>query len=220
MRVRVSTRAAALWPLWPTMAGAGSDGGPLRGAGAAQAQAQNYPNKPIRMVVGFPSGGAPDILARIFSEKISRRRGQPVVVDNKPGAGGNIGGEAVAHAAPDGYTLALGTVGTHSINGALYSKMPYDMVSDFAPVILLASTPNVLVVNPSVPAKNVQELIALAKSKPGALQVGASVSALLAARGRGAVQHAWRWSKITHVPSERAARWPSRPAGRTHSHDV
>lgn len=123
-------------------------------------------------MVGFPAGGAPDTLARIVSEKISPSWGQPVVVDNKPGAGGNIGAEAVAHAPADGHTLAMGTVGTHSINGALYSKMPYDMVKDFAPVILVASTPNVLVVNPSVPAKNVAELIALAKAKPGALTFG------------------------------------------------
>lgn len=139
---------------------------------APAARADNFPGKPIRIVVGFPAGGAPDTLARIVSEKISPSWGQPVVVENKPGAGGNIGAEAVAHAPADGHTLAMGTVGTHSINGALYSKMPYDMVKDFAPVILVASTPNVLVVNPAVPAKNVAELIALAKAKPGGLTFG------------------------------------------------
>ncbi len=159
--------------------------------------ADAYPSKPIRIVVGFPSGGAPDILARIFSEKISL--GQPVVVDNKPGAGGNIGGEAVAKSAPDGYTLALGTVGTHSINGALYSKMPYDMVKDFVPVILLASTPNVLVVHPSVPAKNVQELIALAKSKPGQLTFGTpGVGTSLHVAGE--LFNTMAGTRITHVP--------------------
>ncbi len=163
------------------------------------AQADNYPSKPIRMVVGFPSGGAPDILARIFSEKISPSWGQPVVVDNKPGAGGNIGAEAVAHAAPDGYTLALGTVGTHSINGSLYSKMPYDMVKDFAPVILVASTPNVLVVNPAVPAKNVAELIALAKARPGALTFG-TPGIGTSPHVAGEMFNALAGVKLTHVP--------------------
>jgi len=163
---------------------------------AAQAN-DAYPAKPIRMVVGFPSGGAPDILARIFSEKFSL--GQPVIVDNKPGAGGNIGAETVARSAPDGYTLALGTVGTHSINGALYSKMPYDMVKDFTPVILLASTPNVLVVHPSVPAKNVQELIALAKAKPGQLTFGTpGIGTSLHVAGE--LFNTMAGTKIEHVP--------------------
>lgn len=139
---------------------------------APAAHAETFPARPIRIVVGFPTGGAPDTLARIVSEKISPSWGQPVVVDNKPGAGGNIGAEAVARAPGDGYTLALGTVGTHSINGAVYSKLPYDMVKDFAPVILLATTPNVLVVHPGVPARTTAELIALAKAKPGALTFG------------------------------------------------
>ncbi|MGO4329884.1 Bug family tripartite tricarboxylate transporter substrate binding protein [Cupriavidus sp. 2TAF22] len=166
---------------------------------ASSARADTYPSKPIRIVVGFPSGGAPDILARIFSEKISPAWGQPVVVDNKPGAGGNIGGEAVAHAAPDGYTLAMGTVGTHSINGALYARMPYDMVKDFVPVILVASTPNVLVVNPAVPARNVQELIALAKAKPGGLTFGTpGVGTSLHVAGE--LFNSMAGVKITHVP--------------------
>ena len=108
-------------------------------AGAAQAQPQAYPNKPLRLVVTFPPGGAPDILARLFAERA--QLGQTVVVDNKPGAGGNIGAADVAKSAPDGYTLVMGTVGTHSINGALYSKMPYDMVRDFTPVAHVASAP-------------------------------------------------------------------------------
>jgi len=169
---------------------------------APAAQAQAYPNKPIRMVVGFPSGGAPDTLARIVSEKISPAWGQPVVVDNKPGAGGNIGAEAVAHAPADGYTLAMGTVGTHSINGALYSKMPYDMVKDFAPVILVATTPNVLVVHPDVPAKNVAELIAMAKAKPGGLTFGTpGVGTSLHVAGE--MFNAMAGVKITHVPYKR-----------------
>ncbi|MGO4305911.1 Bug family tripartite tricarboxylate transporter substrate binding protein [Cupriavidus sp. RAF12] len=166
---------------------------------APAAQADTYPSKPIRLVVGFPTGGAPDTLARIVSEKISSSWGQPVIVDNKPGAGGNIGAEAVAHAAPDGYTLALGTVGTHSINGALYSKMPYDMVKDFTPVILVASTPNVLVVNPSVPAKNVAELIALAKAKPGGLTFG-TPGIGTSPHVAGEMFNTLAQVKITHVP--------------------
>ncbi|CAG2152145.1 Bug family tripartite tricarboxylate transporter substrate binding protein [Cupriavidus numazuensis] len=166
---------------------------------APAVQAQAYPNKPIRMVVGFPSGGAPDTLARIVSEKISPAWGQPVVVDNKPGAGGNIGAEAVAHAPADGYTLAMGTVGTHSINGALYSKMPYNMVKDFTPVILVATTPNVLVVHPSVPAKNVAELIALAKARPGGLTFGTpGVGTSLHVAGE--MFNSMAGVKITHVP--------------------
>jgi tripartite-type tricarboxylate transporter receptor subunit TctC len=135
-------------------------------AGQAQAQAAStYPNKPIHIVVTFTSGGAPDILARLIGEKLNAAWGQPVIVDNKPGAGGNIGADYVAKAAPDGYNLVLGTVGTHSINGALYQNMPYDMVKDFTPVTLLASTPNMLVVNNDVPAKNLSEFIALGKKE-------------------------------------------------------
>ena len=133
-------------------------------AGAqAQSAAQTYPNKPIRIVVTFTPGGAPDIIARLLGERFTAVWGQPVVIDNKPGSGGNIGSDFVAKSAPDGYTLVVGTVGTHSINGALYTKMPYDMVRDFSPVSLVATTPNLLVVHNDVPAKTVQELIALGK---------------------------------------------------------
>ena len=137
-------------------------------AGAAMAQA--FPSKPIRMVVTFPPGGAPDILARLFAEKA--QLGQTVVVDNKPGAGGNIGAADVAKSPADGHTLVLATVGTHSINGALYSKMPYDMVRDFAPVAHIASAPNLLVVTNSLPVKNVTELIAYMKANPDKLSFG------------------------------------------------
>ena len=109
------------------------------------AAAQEWPSRPIRIVVTFPTGGAPDILARLFSEK--SELGQPVIVDNKPGAGGNIGADIVAKSPADGYTLVMGTVGTHSINGSIFAKMPYDMTRDFAPISLIASTPNLLVVN-------------------------------------------------------------------------
>jgi tripartite-type tricarboxylate transporter receptor subunit TctC len=141
----------------------------LAGASALVA-AQGFPQRPIRLVVTFPPGGAPDILARILAEKA--QLGQPLVVENVPGAGGNIGADRVAKAPPDGYSLVMGTVGTHSINGALYAKMPYDMVRDFAPVSLVASTPNLLVVTPSLPVKSVPELIAYAKANPDKLSFG------------------------------------------------
>jgi tripartite-type tricarboxylate transporter receptor subunit TctC len=141
------------------------------GVAAVQpALAQNYPNKPIRLVVTFPTGGAPDTLARIFSEKA--QLGQPVVIDNKPGAGGNIGADFVAKSAADGYTIVMGTVGTHSINGSLYKKMPYDMTRDFAPISLIASAPNLLVVNNDLPVKTVPELIQYMKANPNKLSFG------------------------------------------------
>ena len=143
-------------------------------AAAPMAGAQAYPAKPIRIVVPFPPGGATDILARAVAQKLTDAWGQAVVVDNRPGAGGNIGSEIVAKAAPDGYTLEMGTVGTHAINASLYAKMPYDHVKDFAPVILVAGVPNVLVVNPSLPVSSVQDLIAYAKANPGKLNFASS----------------------------------------------
>jgi tripartite-type tricarboxylate transporter receptor subunit TctC len=143
-------------------------------AAPSGAQAPAYPTKPIRLVVPFPPGGATDILAREVSKHLTETWGQSVVVDNRPGAGGNIGTELVAKAAPDGYTLEMGTVGTHAINASLYAKMPFDHVKDFAPVILVAGVPNVLVVNPSVRVNSVQELIAYAKANPGKLNFASS----------------------------------------------
>ena len=127
--------------------------------------AGTYPNKPIHIIVTFTSGGAPDILGRLIGEKLSAAWGQPVIVDNKPGAGGNIGSDFVAKSAPDGYNVVVGTVGTHSINGSLYQSMPFDMVKDFTPVTLLASTPNMLVINNDVPARNLKDFIALGKKE-------------------------------------------------------
>lgn len=135
-----------------------------------------YPNKPIRVVVPFPAGGTTDILARAASQKMSEAWGQPVIVDNRPGAAGNIGAELVAKSANDGYTLLMGTVGTHAINTALYAKMPYDHVKDFVPIVLVAGVPNVLVIHPSVPANSVQELIAYGKANPGKLNFASSGS--------------------------------------------
>lgn len=159
--------------------------------------AQAFPSKPIRLVVTFPPGGAPDILARLFSEKSAL--GQSVVVDNRPGAGGNIGADAVAKAPPDGHTLVMATVGTHAINGALYSKMPYDMVKDFTPVGHVASAPNLLVVTNNLPVKNVTEFIAYLKANPdkvsfGSPGIGTSVHV------SGELFKSMTGTKMQHVP--------------------
>ncbi len=137
-------------------------------AGTA-AMAQNFPTRPVTLIVPFPPGGGTDILARPFADALSRKWGQPVVVENKAGAGGSIGTEAAARAAPDGYTLVLGTVGTHAINQSLYRKLPYDGDRDFEAITLVANTPNILVVNPQVEARSVAQLIAYAKENPGKL---------------------------------------------------
>ena len=138
------------------------------------AQTPAYPMKPIRLVVPFPPGGATDIIARAVAQKLSETWGQSIVVDNRPGAGGNIGTELVAKAPPDGYTLEMGTVGTHAINASLYAKIPFDNVKDFVPIILVAGVPNVLEVTPSLPVNSVQELITYAKANPGKLNFASS----------------------------------------------
>ncbi len=141
---------------------------------AAWSQAQPYPSKTIRMIVPFPPAGSTDLSARAVADKLGQRLGQTVVIENKPGAGGNIGGDVAAKAPADGYTLFVGTVGTNAINKALYAKMPFDHQKDFASVILLSKTPNVLVVHPDLPARTVAELIALAKAKPNELTFASS----------------------------------------------
>ena len=161
------------------------------------ASAQAYPNRPIRLVVTFPTGGAPDILARLFSEKA--QLGQPVVIDNKPGAGGNIGSDIVAKSAGDGYTIVMGTVGTHSINGSLYEKMPYDMVKNFSPISLIASAPNLLVVNNDLPVKTVNELIAYMKANPNKLSFG-SPGIGTSVHMSGELFKSMTGTSMTHVP--------------------
>lgn len=140
----------------------------------ANASAQAYPNKTIRLVVGFTPGGVSDVLARAMSARLSQNFGQQVVVDNRPGAGTTIASEIVAKAAPDGYTLYFADATTHAINATLYRKLPYDSLKDFTYISLVASTPLLLVVNPALPAHSVAELIALAKSKPGQLNYASS----------------------------------------------
>jgi tripartite-type tricarboxylate transporter receptor subunit TctC len=134
-----------------------------------EAAAQSYPNRPIRFVVGYPPGGGNDLLARIVSQKLAERIGQPVVVENKPGADAIIATEYMAKAAPDGYTLMVGASGAMVINPGIYDRLPYDPVKDFIPITLFASDPLMFAVHPSVPATSIQELIALARSKPGQL---------------------------------------------------
>jgi tripartite-type tricarboxylate transporter receptor subunit TctC len=140
------------------------------------AHAQSYPTKPIRIVVPFPAGGSTDIIGRVVAEQLSTAFGQQAFVDNRPGANGVIGTELVARAAPDGYTLLMGGIGSLSINPAIYSKIPYDPVRDFTAIIQIAQVPNVLVVHPSLPVKTVKDLIALAKANPGKLTFSSSGS--------------------------------------------
>jgi tripartite-type tricarboxylate transporter receptor subunit TctC len=133
------------------------------------AAAQPYPAKPIRIIVPFPAGGIADVYARLIGARIGESWGQPVVVENRTGAGGNIGAEAVAKSPPDGYTIAMGSLGTHAVNVSLFAKMPYDPVRDFAPIAHVLEAEGLLVVHPSVAAQNVAELIGLLRAKPGAM---------------------------------------------------
>ena len=165
---------------------------------SATAHAQTYPDKPIRWIVPWPPGGGADVLSRMLSGRLAELMGQPVIIDNRGGAAGNIGAEVAARAIPDGYTIAFAYSGTHSINPHIYSKMPF-RDSDFAPVIWLSMVPQVLVVNPAVPAKTVKELITLARARPGELTFGSS--------GNGAINHLTgelfnirAGTKILHVP--------------------
>jgi tripartite-type tricarboxylate transporter receptor subunit TctC len=143
--------------------------------------AQPWPSKPIKWVVPFAPGGTTDILARTIGEKLSVTLGQPIIVDNKPGAGGGVGADQVAKSPADGYTIMGGTISTHAINASLYSNLPYDPVRDFAPITLIVRVPNILVVNPELPAKDVRELIALLKANPGKYSFASS--------GNGTSQH-------------------------------
>lgn len=168
----------------------------LAGGSAA---AQNYPTRPIRLVVPFTPGGSTDILARLIGQKLGETWGQQVIIDNRPGAGGNIGVELTAKSTPDGYTLVMGHIGTFGVNPTLYAKLPYDPIRDFQPITLVAKVPNMLAVNLSVPAKSVKELVALAKAKPGTLNFGSG--------GNGSAAHlAGEYFKllakidIVHIP--------------------
>jgi len=163
-----------------------------------------YPNRPIKYIVPFPPGGTTDVLARILGQKLSAALGQPVVIENKPGAGGNIGSDVVAKSAPDGYTILGGTISSHSINVSLYPNMPYDPIRDFQPITLIGTNANVLIVNPANPARSVPELIAQARAKPGSVN--------FASAGNGTSQHlsgelfkAMAGLDIVHVPYKGSA---------------
>ncbi len=143
---------------------------------AVPAWAQAYPARPIRMVVPFPAGGSTDVIARALSVKLTELLGQPVIIDNRPGASGNIGSEMVARAAPDGYTILMGTVATQTINPLLFPKMTYDPVRELRPLNIVAISSQVLLVHPTLPARNVRELIALAKARPGELNSASASS--------------------------------------------
>jgi tripartite-type tricarboxylate transporter receptor subunit TctC len=136
--------------------------------------AQAYPTKQIRIVVGYAPGGTTDIIARVLANRLTTTMGQPVIVENRAGAGGNIGAELVARSAPDGYTLQLGTAGNMTVNPSIYPNMSFDTVRDFQPISLIATLPNLMVVNPKVPARNVQEFVAWAKARPGQVFFGSS----------------------------------------------
>ncbi len=148
---------------------------------SAQTAASNWPNKPIRYIVPFAPGGTTDILARTVGERLGTALGQPIVVENKPGQGGSIGVAELARAAPDGYTIGGGTISTHAINATLYDKLSYDAITSFAPITLYATQPNVLLVHPNVPAKNLREFIALLKASPNKYSFGSA--------GNGTSQH-------------------------------
>jgi tripartite-type tricarboxylate transporter receptor subunit TctC len=168
-------------------------------AAAAGAQAQAYPNRPIRFVIPYPPGGASDVTARTLGAKLSESLGQPVVIENRPGANGIIALENVAKSPPDGYTLLMANLGPNAINAAIYSKLPYDSIKDFTPIILTTLVPQILVVNPGLPVTSVRELIAMAKAQPGKIT--------FASAGNGASNHlsgelfrSMAGIDITHVP--------------------
>ncbi len=170
----------------------------------AAAAADAYPARPIRFVVAFPPGGGTDIIARSIAQKLSDRLAQQVVVDNRPGAGGNIGTDIVAKAAPDGYTMLMGSAGPLAINASLFASMPFDPVRDLAPVTLAASTPNVLVVHPSLHASTVKELIALARAHPGGINFASSGHGT-PAHLAGELFNSMAGVKLVHVPYKGAA---------------
>jgi tripartite-type tricarboxylate transporter receptor subunit TctC len=171
---------------------------------AARAQAGWNPDRPIRLLVGFPAGGVSDVIARLAAEGIGQRLGQPVIVENRPGAAGNVAAQQTARAAADGHTLLLSTNGSHGANPALYASLGFDPIRDFTPVALLASITNVLVVHPAVPARTVQDLVALAKAQPGRLNF-ASASVGAAGHLVGEMFKLRTGADITHIPYRGAA---------------
>lgn len=168
------------------------------GAATHAVEAQQYPTKPIRILVGFAAGGPSDVAARTIAQKLTEKWGQQVIVDIRPGAGGNIATELAAKSPPDGYTL-LEPAFAHAVNPVLYSKLPFDALKDFAPILLFASIANMLVVHPSVPAHNVKELLAFAKTRPNQLTYGSAGSGT-ASHFAGELLNMMGGIKVTHIP--------------------
>ena len=166
---------------------------------AATAFAQPYPSKPIHLIVPFPPGGGNDTVARALAQQLGPDLGQPVVIDNRPGAGGSVGAELAARAPADGYTLFLAGVGSHAVNPNLHAKLPYDAVKDFAPITLVASAPSVLVVNPGVPARTIDEFTAFARANPGKLNYASNGNGS-AAQLAAAMYESMAGVKMVHVP--------------------
>jgi len=167
---------------------------------ATSAQAQDaWPTKPIRLIAPFPPASTADVIGRVLGQKLSQRLGQPVVIDNRVGASGNLGADAIAKAAPDGYTIGIVTSSTHAVAVSLSGKLPYDPLKDFTPITMLANSPYVLVLYPGVAAKDIKELVALAKSKPGTLNYGSAGPASLAHLA-GALFATLSDVQLTHVP--------------------
>ena len=175
----------------------------VAGMGSALA-ADAYPDKPLTMIVPFSAGGTTDILARIVGQALGQELGQTIIIENKPGAGGNIGAQQASRAKADGYTLFMGTVGTHAINQALYKKLPYDPAKDFAPLSRVANVPNLLVAHPSRPYKTVQEMIAYAKKHPGEVTYGSPGSGA-SPHVSGALFQSMTGAELTHVPYKGSA---------------
>ena len=175
----------------------------VAGMGSALA-ADAYPDKPLTMIVPFSAGGTTDILARIVGQALGQELGQTIIIENKPGAGGNIGAQQASRAKADGYTLFMGTVGTHAINQALYKKLPYDPAKDFAPLSRVANVPTLLVAHPSRPYKTVQEMIAYAKKHPGEVTYGSPGSGA-SPHVSGALFQSMTGAELTHVPYKGSA---------------
>ncbi len=173
-------------------------------AAPVPAAAQAYPTRPVKLVVPFPPGGSLDMAGRLIAQKLTEMWGQSVVVENKPGAGGNIGADMVAKSPADGYTILLGALSTHAVNPSLYKTMPYDAAKDFAPITLIAVTPNVLVVNASAPVNSAKEFIAWTKANPGKLSFG-SGSTGSAGHLAGELYKVETKTDAVHVPYKGAA---------------
>jgi tripartite-type tricarboxylate transporter receptor subunit TctC len=172
--------------------------------GAGTAHAQTWPDRPIRMIVPFPAGSSSDVAARIIGNELNTRLGQQLVIDNRPGASGNIGSDVVAKAPPDGYTFGFATTSTHAVAVGLSPSLPYDPAKSFAPIALISVSPYVLVVQPKLPAKNLAELIALAKSKPGTISYGSAGLASLAHLASALFENL-AGVKLNHIPYKSSA---------------